>query len=449
MAKSIAIIGGGPGGEAAAKRAAARGARVTLVEKNRLGGVCLNWGCIPSKALLEAGRLVHAVSAAGAYTAGATDFRVRWADVQKKKDDLVSTLRASLAQNYKRLGVRVVEGAATFVDPSTLAVRTPAGTERISFDAAVVATGSAPFFPPPFDGLSGTFLDSDRALSLERLPASIAVVGGGAVGCEFACLFRALGVAVTIVEKTEALLPGEDPAVVRVLQAAFASRGIDVRVGTTVRSAQRSGAGWSLALADGGTVSVEELLVCVGRKPSVQGLGLDAAGVRVENDRPVVDAFLKTSHPSVYAVGDVNGLSLLAHAAAAQGEIAVDHVFGESRPYRNERVPRCLYTWPEVASVGEWTHTAQARGLETKAQRFFFKGSPKALAANEGDGFLQVVSEKGSGTILGAQIVGPHATEIIHVFAMALAAEATVSQMRDVIYAHPTLSEGIREALAR
>ena len=449
MAKSIVIIGGGPGGEAAAKRAAARGARVTLVEKNRLGGVCLNWGCVPSKALLEAGRLSHAVSAAGATTSGGAGVRVRWTDLQKKKDELVSALRASLTQNYQRLGVRVVEGAASFADPATVAVKTTEGTERLPFDAAVVATGSAPFFPPPFDALAGTFLDSDRALSLDRVPASIAVVGGGAVGCEFACLFRELGAAVTIIEKTEGLLPGEDPAVVRVLQTAFASRGIDVRTGTTVRSAQRSGVGWVLTLEDGGTVSVEELLVCVGRKPSVAGLGLEAAGVRVERDRPVVDAFLKTSHPAVYAVGDLNGLSLLAHAAAAQAEIAVDHAFGESRPYRNERVPRCLYTWPEVARVGDWTHTAQARGVETKAQRFFFKGSPKALAANEGEGFLQIVSEKAGGRILGAQIVGPHATEIIHVFAVALAAEMTVPRLRDVIYAHPTLSEGIREALSR
>ncbi|HMX94304.1 MAG TPA: FAD-dependent oxidoreductase, partial [Elusimicrobiota bacterium] len=209
MAKSIVIIGGGPGGEAAAKRAAARGARVTLVEKNRLGGVCLNWGCIPSKALLEAGRLSHAVSAAGATTSGGAGVRVRWTDLQKKKDELVSALRASLTQNYQRLGVRVVEGAASFADPATVAVKTTGGTERLPFDAAVVATGSAPFFPPPFDALAGTFLDSDRALSLDRVPASIAVVGGGAVGCEFACLFRELGAAVTIIEKTEGLLPGE------------------------------------------------------------------------------------------------------------------------------------------------------------------------------------------------------------------------------------------------
>ncbi len=462
---SIVVIGAGPGGEAAAERAAARGAKVTLVEKNRLGGLCLNCGCIPSKALLEAGRLIHAARAAAGYVRGADDLRVDWDRLQDKKNELVDSLRTVLAQNYSRLGVRVVQGRAEFADARTVLVRGEKGEERLAFDAAVLAAGSEPFFPPPFDRLRDKVLDSDRALSLARLPARIAVVGGGAVGCEFACLFQELGVGVLLIEKTEGLLPGEDPAVVRVLHAAFEARGMRVRVGTTVESSLQGKDGWSLRLSTGDTLEVNDVLVCVGRRPSTEGLGLEKAGIAAPRGRVEVDEFLKTSNPRVHAVGDVNGLSLLAHAAAAQAETAVDHIFGsvaelatpgaaeplirDDRPYRNELVPRCLYTWPEIASVGEWGPSALARGLETKSQRFFFKGSAKAIASNEGDGFIQVVSNKADGRLRGAQIIGPHATELIHIFAVALAAGQTADQLRSVIFAHPTLAEGIREALSR
>lgn len=446
-APHIVVIGAGPGGEAAAKRAAARGARVTLIEKNRLGGVCLNWGCVPSKALLEGGRLLHAVAAAGDRLDGSV--RVRWDALRKKKDDLVAGLAAALAQNYKRLGVRIVDGAAVFVGPDRLRVEGPAGREEFPFDAAVLASGSAPIFPPPFDALRAEALDAEGALSLPEVPPRIAVIGGGAVGCEFACLFRELGAEVSLIEMTNEPLPGEDPAVVRVLRGAFESRGIRVRTGTTVASVLRDGKAWALTLSDGATLTVDRVLVAVGRRPVTSGLGLDAARVRVERERPVVDDYLRTSNPAVFAVGDVNGLSLLAHAAAAQGETAVDAVFGDAAPYRNDRVPRCLYTWPEVASVGDWAYTAQAQGVETRAQRFFFKGSAKALAADEGEGFVQVISNKTDGKILGAQIVGPHATELIHIFSVALAAGQRVDDLRRVIFAHPTLAEGVREALAR
>lgn len=441
-APHIVVVGAGPGGEAAAKRAAACGARVTLVEKNRWGGLCLNWGCIPSKALLEGARLAHAVRAAGGTAPN-------WAALQKKKNNLVDGLRSSLEQNIRRLGVRFIQGEASFDDAATLRVRSESGEETLAFDAAVLATGSAPVFPPPFDSARDRLLDSERALGLERVPDRLLVVGGGAVGCEFAGLFQDMGTRVTLVEKTDQLLPGEDPGVVRVLNDAFERAGVGVRTGMTVEALAARSPGWSARLSSGEIVDADDVLVCVGRRPALDGLGLDRAGVTVDGGRVRVDETLQTTNPRVYAVGDVNGLSLLAHAAATQGETAVDAVFGDRRPYRNDRVPRCLYTRPEVASVGEWAHAARASGRDVKTQRFFFKASARALASDDGEGFLQIVSEKNGGRILGAQMVGPHVTELIHLVSVALEGGLTTDRLRRVIFAHPTLAEGVREALSR
>lgn len=446
--KRVLVIGAGPGGEAAAKRAAAWGASVTLIEKSQLGGLCLNWGCIPTKTLLEGGRLLHALRAAGPVVTGGP-FAVDWAALRQKRDELVDGLRRSLEQDLSRRGVRVIAGAAEFVDAGRARVRTASGEEMIDFDGAVLATGSEPVFPRPFADRRPDVLDSDGALALERLPRRLLVVGGGAVGCEFAGLFAELGVAVTLVEMKDQLLPGEDAAVARGLQSAFERRGLGVRLETVVTAFEKTGGEFHVRFSRGEPLVADQILLCVGRRPVTAGLGLEHAGVAVENGRVAVNDRLQTSNPKVFAVGDVNGLSLLAHAAAAQAEVAVDALFGENHAYRNDRVPRCLYTWPEVASVGEWAVPARERGVDVKAQRFFFKGSPKALASNEGDGFLQVLSDKSDGRILGAQIIGPHATELIHLFAVALQGGMRVDDLKHVIFAHPTLAEGVREALAR
>ncbi|MBI4396173.1 MAG: dihydrolipoyl dehydrogenase [Elusimicrobia bacterium] len=450
MKKNIVIIGAGPGGEAAAKRAAKKGAQVTLVEKRDLGGLCLNRGCIPSKTLLEAGRLLKHVRAASSYMDGHEAARVRWEALQKKREAVVTSLRAALTQNLSRLGVRVVSGEARFADERTILVRSQNGEEKLAFDAAVVAAGSEPFFPEPFPSLKDEVLDSDKALELSHVPARLVIVGGGAIGCEFACLYHELGSRVTLVEKMPALLPGEDAAVVRVLRTSFEKRGIQVLTETTVESAARGADGWSCRLSNGTTVAADDLLVCVGRRPAFGGLELERANVRTEKGRVPVNEFMQTSQPRIYAVGDVNGISLLAHAASAQGDAAVDHILGENHPYSNGLVPRCLYTWPEVASVGEWVYSAEAKGTDVRAQRFFFQASAKAMADDETEGFLQVVSEKKEGgRVLGAQIVGPHATELIHIFSVAIQGGFSAEALRNVIFAHPTLSEGVREALSR
>jgi dihydrolipoamide dehydrogenase len=447
-AQSVVVIGAGPGGEAAAKHLAERGIAVTLVEQGPLGGLCLNWGCIPTKILLEAGRLSHQARAS-AVLQGGRDVCVDWEKLQEKKRGIVDSFRNALDHRFNQLRVRMVKGTARFLSGRTLSVTGPNGSEVVPFDVAVIATGSAPFFPRPFDTMADSILDSQRALSLPSVPRHLAVVGAGAVGLEFACLFHELGSRVTVIEKKIQILPGEEASVARLLQKSFEKRGMKICTDRTVDQAERAPDGWRLVLSDGETLTPDQVLVCVGRRPATDGLGLETAGVSVDNGRIGVNNHMQTSRASVYAVGDVNGLSLLAHAAAAQGVAAANHILGTPVPYDNERVPRCLYTWPEVASVGEWTHSAALKNVEVKAQRFFFQGSPKALASDETEGFLQILSAKGDGRLLGAQMVGPHATELIHIFATALAEKMTVERLRQVIFAHPTLAEGIREALSR
>lgn len=446
--KSVVVIGAGPGGEAAAKRLAEAGAQVTLVERAALGGLCLNWGCIPTKILLEGGRLFHQARASSVLSGGSS-LSLNWEKLQEKKRSIVDLFRKSLDQRLSQLRVRVLRGTARFLTDHTLSVTSPNGVDMISFDAAVIATGSRPFFPPPFDALTDSILDSDRILGVETVPQSLVVVGGGAVGLEFACLFQELGSKVSVIEKKPQILPGEEASVSRLLQKSFEKRGMTIYTDRTVAKAEKGANGWRLTLSSGETLSPEQVLVCVGRFPGTSELGLDAAGVFVDSGRIAVNNFMQTSRSHIYAVGDVNGLSLLAHAASVQGTIAAGHLLGESSAYDSSLVPRCLYTWPEVASVGEWTHSASVKNLEVKAQRFFFQGSPKAMASDETEGFMQILSEKGGGRLLGAQIIGPHATELIHIFSVALSAKQTVEQLRRAIFAHPTLAEGIREALAR
>lgn len=446
--KSVVVIGAGPGGEAAAKRLAEAGAQVTLVERAALGGLCLNWGCIPTKILLEGGRLYHHARTSSVLER-ASSIGLNWEKLQTKKRSVVDLFRKALDQRLSQLRVRVVRGTARFSTDRSLALTGLDGDETLPFDAAVIATGSTPFFPPPFTALTDAILTSDRVLGVERIPGSLVVVGGGAVGLEFACLFQEAGSAVTVVEKMPQILPGEEAAVSRLLQKSFEKRGMKIATDRTVEKAEKNGNGWRLALSNGEILSAEQVLVCVGRRPMTEGLGLESAGVHVDGGRVSVNQYLQTSRPHIYAVGDVNGLSLLAHAASAQGGVAAGHLLGEKEAYDPALIPRCLYTWPEVASVGEWTHSAALKNMEVKSQRFFFQGSPKAMASHETEGFMQILSDKQDGRLLGAQIIGPHATELIHIFSVALSAKQTADQLRRLIFAHPTLAEGIREALSR
>jgi len=443
--KKIVIIGSGPAGEAAARKAVSFGAEVLLIEKSRIGGLCLNWGCIPSKALLDITRMLRNYKHAVPLGLQGSDLSLSWQTLQQHKEKVVQTIQERLSQTFKRLGIKLIEGKATFNNAREIIV----GKESISFDAAIIATGSSVFFPPPFSEIKNQMMTSDKILSIPQPPESLAIVGGGAVGCEFACLFHEVGTKVTLIEKMEGLLPGEDQGIRQALEKSFKTRGIEILTNTTVSNCTRDKNAWQLSLSHGDSFHAQEVLVCVGRKPNVQDLQLKKAGVTYGEKGIGVNQKLETNHPNIYAVGDVNGLSLLAHAGSAQGDIAVESIFGGNRTYHHEMIPRCLYTWPEIASVGEWKWSAEKKGIRTKAQRAFFAGSGKATADGDTEGFIQIVKDADSDKLLGAQIIGSHASELIHIISVALSARMTRKELSEVVFAHPTLSESIKEALLR
>jgi dihydrolipoamide dehydrogenase len=436
MPSQIIIIGAGPAGEAAATaiRRLDKTAVVTVIEKEQAGGLCLNKGCIPSKTLLEQ---VHKLSSAGK--------SIKWSELQTVKTDVVQGIRSQLEARLKREGIALVQGTATFKSPTSIEVQSSTKTETLNFDKAIITAGTDIYYPTALAAVKDQILNSDTMLQISETPHSIVIVGGGAIGCEFACLLNAAGSHVTIIEMKEGLLPGEDPAVATALAQAFEKRGIQIKTGNTVKDLKKTAQGWDVTLSSGETLSVEKVLSCVGRTPATQMLGLDKAGIKTEKNQIVVDEHLLTSNKNVYAAGDVAG-SRLAHHASAQGEVAAANALGGSKNCDERFVPRCLYTWPEVASVGAWKYQLEEQGKPVKASRAFFKGSSKALAAGDTDGFVQLISEPESGKLLGAQIIGPHAPELIHVISVALKANMTLKDLADVMFAHPTLGESIREA---
>lgn len=429
MSAKIVIIGAGPAGEAAAKTAAKAGAQVTLIEKEEAGGLCLNKGCVPSKTLLEE---VHRAMVGGT--------RLDWKKIQEFKGQIISTLRGQLEASFKSLKITTVRGAAQFKSHNSINVISSNATQTIAFDKAIIAGGTDILYPPPLNKFIGEILDSNRILDLERTPGTTMVIGGGAVGCEFACLLQSAGSNVTLIEMQENLMPGEDAGIVTALTNSFEVRGIRVKTGTTVKNLKKVRNTWEIELSSGEKMNVDELVACVGRIPHLDGFKLENAGIEFQKQKLTLNSFLQTTNPNVYAAGDVTLQTRLAHAASVQGEIAALNALGQKLTFDGSLVPRCLYTWPEVASVGQWKKESD------KTARAFFKGSAKAMAAREAEGFVQIVSNPDTGKILGAQIIGPHATELIHIFSVALKAGMTVKDLGAVIFAHPTLAEAIKDA---
>jgi dihydrolipoamide dehydrogenase len=447
---NLAILGAGPGGYVAAIRAAQLGAQVVLVEERRIGGVCLNVGCIPSKALLRSAEVFRNLQ-------HAEDFGLRiegtvapdWPAVQARKEAAVDRLVRGVELLLRKAKVEVVRGRGRFVAPRTLDVETAGGPVQIKADNVIVATGSRPIqLPLPGMDLPGV-LDSTGALALEELPERMLIVGGGVIGLEFADVFDAFGVQVTIVEMLDRLLPQMDEELGRTLGRALKKRKVKVHLNSKVARLDRVDGGLRATVETNKgeiTIEADRVLVAVGRRPNVEDLGLEAVGVRVERSGIPVDARLQTNAPGVYAIGDVTGGPLLAHVASAAGEIAAENALGHPAKFDLKTVPYCVYTDPEVASVGLTEDQAKEQGYDVKVGRFPLSANGKALTYGESSGFVKVVSETEFGEILGLHMVAPHASDLIHEGGLALALEVTLDELVGTIHGHPTLGEAIREA---
>lgn len=456
MTKKILVIGAGPGGYPAAVKAASLGAEVTLVEKGQPGGVCLNCGCIPSKSLLDAAHrfeVLHALPALlepGAEAALAdVNAHLSWQKISTRRQALVEKQRGSLLRLFKTMKINYVQGTASFLSDHEAEIITAEGRVTVQFDSAILAAGTQPFFPKPFDVLRARLLDNSTVFNLPKLPETVAIIGAGAIGAEFSCIFNGLGVKTHLVELKPGVLPGLDAGAGRAVAAAFKKKGINLHLGVSADSVAEQNGKKLIKLSDGTEIAADEILVAVGRVAELGALCLDKVGIEWDRRGVKVDSHLRTSNPKIYAVGDVNGLALLAHAAEYQGDIAAANAMDHDEIYENDLVPGCIYTHPEAASVGLDKEQAEAKGYAVKVGRAFFLSSGRALSQDEPDGFVQVVSDEKSGVILGGQIVGHTATEMIHVFSVALRAGMTVKDLKKVMFAHPTMSETIKEALNR
>jgi len=445
----VAIIGAGPGGYVAALRAAQLGAKVVLIEKDRVGGVCLNWGCIPTKTLLRTAEVLNLAREATDYGVMVSDVKLDWAAAQKRKDAVVKRLTGGVKFLLDKAGVKLLFGIARFVPPLALEITGENGVERVEATNYVIATGSRPA-PLPISGLDGSgVLTSDGALALDSLPGSLLVIGAGPIGVEFATLFGACGVQVTLVEVLPRVLPGLDADLGVEVERALKKARVKVHTGTKVSSVEmRNGKHVvHITSSSGETIfEVDKILLAVGRRPNVEELGLSSVGVLAEKTGVKVDEHMQTNVPHVYAVGDVTGGILLAHVAMHEGMVAVENALGHERTMNYAAVPSCVFTWPEVASVGLSEEQARQQGYEVKVGKFPFRANGKALAQGEHEGLVKIVADNKYGQVLGVHIVGAHASDLIQEGTLALTLEATLDEFDTTIHPHPTLSEALAEA---
>ncbi|MFF3570847.1 dihydrolipoyl dehydrogenase [Nocardia jiangxiensis] len=466
----LLVIGGGPGGYVAAIRAAQRGLTVGLVEKERPGGVCLNWGCIPTKAMLRSAEVFQTVSAAADFGVYADDVRFDFAAVRQRKDGIVKELTDGVAGLLKANGVTVIEGHARFTGPTTVQVfeagTSPifaggpryaaapgaAAVREITATDVIVATGSVPaVLPVPGADLPGV-ITSDGAFGLTEVPERIVVIGGSAVGAEWASLFHAFGAEVTVVEMQDRLVPLEDSAIGTALGRSFTKRGITVLTGSTVTGITE--AAGALRVAVGGPqareVDADVVLVGVGRRPNTAALDLDIAGIETDARGFIpVDDQMRTGVPHVYAIGDVTGKALLAHVASHQGLTAADAIAGHETHIDYAVIPAATFTHPEIASVGFTEEAARAAGHEIVTASFPFAALGRAKTFGDTEGMLKIVAGQRHNEVLGVHIIGPSASDLITEGALAISIEATLDELAGTIHAHPTLGEiGMEAALA-
>lgn len=457
MSVRIAVIGAGPAGYPAALAAARLGAQVTVIEKARPGGVCLNSGCIPSKSLLDAAHRLDAVrdivrlcNENAETHARAVLQHISWQKIQQRQQAVTNKLAAGILALFRQAKVTYYNGEAEFADGHSLTVRAQDNTLGIPFDYAVVATGSQAFVPPPFDQIRSYVYDNSTVFQMPNLPKTLTIIGGGAVGCEFAALMASLGVTVNLVEMKERLLPNMDEALSRLIGQNLQKRGVNLFLGKQVVSASVRDGKAVLGLDDGCLLGTDAVLAAIGRTCDLTRLHPERAGLSWNRKGlEGVDAVTLRVTDTIYAAGDVTGFSLLAHAGTRQGIVAAHNICGQPRTYNNDLIPSAVYTFPEVASVGLTRQTAKERGMEIKSHKAFLAANGRAQTMDATDGFIEILSDKATGKLLGAVMAAPNASEIISAITVALEAGMTVQQLKNVVFPHPTLSELIGEALAR
>ncbi len=441
--KDLTIIGGGPGGYVAGPMAAAAGLSVACVEKEVLGGVCLKWGCMPTKSLASVSHRIDILNHLETYGISGKGFSLDFSKVMERTGRHVAALESGCVSKFSKMGIDLHMGFGSLHDDKTVLVEPKEGEPfLIESKNILIDTGSVSVEVPPFAYDDPDILSNRGILSLKELPGSILIIGGGVMGCEFANIFSNFGVKITMVEMLPRLLATVDEDVSALIQADFEKRGIEMHFNTCVESYRRTAEGFECKLADGNDIKAEKVLVVVGRKPNTSGLNLEKAGIRTgARGQILVDECLRTSASSIYAVGDVIG-GTLAHVSRLEGEIVARHILGEKRTMDYDVVPWSIFTSLEISGVGLTEQEAKKRGIEYRSTISPFKSNGKALVSDEYEGFVKTLIEE-SGKILGAQIIGPHSSDLIHELALAKFVGATAEDIGRMIHVHPTLAEAV------
>lgn len=471
----IVVIGGGPGGYPAAIHAAKHGGRVVVIDFDNVGGTCLNWGCIPTKTLIGSVAALEQARHASDFGLTAENVGYNFGAMMARKDKVVSTLVGGVEFLLKKNKVRYIKGKGKIIDAHTVEAAGEDGkTEKVTTNSIIIATGSVPA-KIPIPGLDGGGKDSDvffpnaeakkrkaagaladsalwtsnDAVTSKEAPQRLVVLGAGAVGTEFAYVYNGLGSKVTLIELLPNIVPAVDSEIAGELQKLLEKQGVKIMTSTKVAAVDVPGRKLKYVSEKNGDGEVEfdKLLVAVGRSPYTDGLGLENAGVKIDRRRVTVDEYMRTNVPNIYAIGDVTGGKLaLAHVATREGEVAAENALGGSVKMDYRAIPAAVYTEPEVAVTGLTEQEAKDKGYDIEIGRFSFKALGKAMAINENVGLVKIISDKKYGEILGAHIVGPHASDLIHEVCVSIKLESTIEELMRTIHAHPSLSEAVMEA---
>ena len=452
----LLVIGAGPGGYVAAIRGAQLGMKTAIVEREALGGICLNWGCIPTKALLKTGEVYEQLHHLGDYGLSAEKLAYDFDKVVQRSRKVAATLNSGVGFLMKKNKIEVIEGEARLEkgSPAPKAViKLKAGGERtVQAKNVIIATGARARTIPAI----GLEPDGEKvwtyreAMVPKAAPKSLVVIGSGAIGIEFASFYRALGAEVTVVEMLDRIVPVEDAEVSAAAQKAFEKRGLKFRIGAKVNKLTKSKSGVSIDLEVGGKaekLEAEVAIVAVGIVGNVEGLGLEALGVKIDRTHVVIDGHCSTGVPGLYAIGDIAGAPWLAHKASHEGIHCVEHIAGLKPSNLTSPIPGCTYAEPQIASVGLTEAQAKEGGREVKVGRFPFKVNGKAIAASATEGFVKTVFDAKTGALLGAHMIGHEVTEMIQGFTLAITLEATEEDLMATVFPHPTMSEAMHESV--